>query len=314
MMSAVYSEEVAQELVAMLRRGKCVAWIGSGLSVPERYPGWRELVERLCTACNVRRPSAVKTFEASKLLALAQRCKNVNTAKYEQTLAEVFGRPVRTDPRAYTMLAKLPFKGYVTTNYDPLLRDAVCARDGQFCQYPALVAPLVERPHPVAFYVHGLARDEHDHPCGQNLVLAESEFQEAYKPDGATAIFIKYILNYYDIFFVGCRLEEPDIQESLARICRLHKGILVARPKFSPTQRLMLLPRTLKTEQIDGASSQTYDQPTEQKDDATYKELGIRIVRYETTGAEDHVDVDEMLRQALRIAGIDRPVGPILNL
>jgi len=312
-MSVDQTEQLAVRLLTMIKPGNCIAWIGSGLSKPAKYPGWVEIVEKLCRVCNTPYPAVNGPAEPNQLIDLAEQCKQANCTAYEGTMASEYGKPVVADRRAYFYLAQLPFKAYITTNYDPLLRDAVRAQRGKYCQYPVLHVPQIERDK-TAFYIHGLARDVNNQPCGKNLVLAKSDFGKAYDDGGATANFIHSVLTTYPLVFIGCSLDEPAVNDCLNRIRRVHEQVMEAFPEAPIPQRMIFLARTLRTERQDGMIRQVRDADSELSENARYRSFGIEIVRYEMTEGDDHAEIENILERVLRMSGAPQPTGPILAL
>lgn len=247
-------QQLAAELWPWIERWDCVAWIGAGLSRNAGYPSWPDTVRKLCSVCRVGPLAPHEEWEADGLIDKAEECKTANPEAYRSTLADLFGRrPVETR-LAFSYLMKLPFKAYVTTNFDPLL--AVAGRTherGPLFAYPSL--PLVKLgldSHPV-FYIHGLARHG-TQATGDDLILARSDFESAYQ--GIVGSFLDQLLTYYPVLFLGCRLTEPTMHETFRRVHRIHVDILAKYPSASPPRRYALLP---KREPRDGGFGQSQD-------------------------------------------------------
>lgn len=299
----------AAQLWEVIRTGNCIAWIGSGLSTSAGYPGWPQAIEALCDACRVERlpvSSPISDEWVRKAMDKADECKQANLDEYHRTLANLFGTLGEQTRRAYELIVKLPFKGFVTTNFDPLLADAG-ARNGV---YPLHVHP--ELPPAVLgdgdkhiFYMHGYAVDRTNRPSGENLVFARSEFDSAYSEDSPLKIFLAQLLFYFPIIFFASALSEPDLRAVFGNVA----GIL-CRLGGKPKPRLMLMapPREEINEQVNR------DNPGGQEDAARPKpdplrrvrDLGIEPVTYEPADYKRQFEIEQILEHLWDLAEIKR--------
>jgi hypothetical protein len=120
-------------LQGYLSSGQAVAFLGAGASSP-LYPLWQGLIAQLVDAAEGR----LSAEQAATCLALARQSpeevveilrRQLGSAAYREALRQAL--KVRTDPesgRTWTAVHELtcrcPFKGVVTTNYDPGIVDA----------------------------------------------------------------------------------------------------------------------------------------------------------------------------------------------
>lgn len=211
------SAQIAKELADALDSDDCIAWVGAGLSMVA-YPGWRELLSKLCIACGVRDfDPALGEPTADQLIDKAQDCKVANNGAYRTALANMFGANLIGTRKAYYLLIPVPFKAYVTTNFDSLLSDAAATfGHNDVFQYPLLEPRQIELLRKPIFYIHGHARPN-GVPSGDNLVLARSDFNDAYGNDGTGLVtpFLHSVLLSYPIVFLGYRLSDPAVQDLL---------------------------------------------------------------------------------------------------
>ena len=220
----------------MIEGGNCVAWIGSGLSKDAGYPSWFEAVEKLCLNCGLQELGIFNEEPAEKLMEKAENCKSTSLDKYQGTLARLYGREVTTTRHAFYLLMKLPFRGYITTNFDPLLSTAGATFGYDLYSYPDL--PLMElrgNRHPI-YYIHGLALRD-GKPRGDNLVFSRSEFKAAYEDSDILRSFLVQLLTYCSIFFIGCSLAEKPIHQVFQRVHRIHTQIQSETPEARLPQR-----------------------------------------------------------------------------
>jgi len=172
-------QEIQSELWPLIGAGDCIVWIGSGLSKNIGYPEWTKAIEEICAACGVSYLDPAEDKTADNLISKAEECKNANHGVYKQKLSSLFGTSMPITRRAYSLLMKLPFRGYITTNFDPLLSDAAAMAGNRVLQaYPDLNPIGIDNTNTV-FYIHGIARVGQT-PVGDNLVLARSDFDQAY--------------------------------------------------------------------------------------------------------------------------------------
>lgn len=230
--------QVANELWNIIRHGNCYAWIGSGLSKPADYPEWPKAIDILCDKCEVPHLSVSEKNDPNKLMSKAEDCKKQKPEVYCLTLGEMYGLRKACTREAYTYLTELPFRGYITTNYDPLLAKAA-ERIGniQIQSYPRLQMRTDSQKQ--VYYIHGFAQ-RNDEPNGENLVLATSEFEKAYKASILPS-FLLQVLSFSPIVFIGCRLLEPSIQDTFKRVNDIHLQIISSDPDFPIPPRSILL-------------------------------------------------------------------------
>ena len=122
---------VFDALTSVLQSKEAIAFIGAGASAG-MYPLWDKLIERLAdyavaegkaTERDAARWKAdMKSTPQQRVNVILRR---LGEARYHKFLKETFGPRVGPDGNRYTVthaaLMRLPFRGYVTTNYDPAL-------------------------------------------------------------------------------------------------------------------------------------------------------------------------------------------------
>lgn len=317
-------QELAINVLERIRDRNCVAWIGSGFSVEDCYPDWPNGLRHLCEACGIPSLALGETPNADKLLGMAEECKAKNQPMYQQTLAHLYGRRPHTHRPALHHLMRLGFRGYITTNFDPLLRDVAETHGGdQLWTYPNLApSPLGGNARPV-YYIHGLARLGNK-AIGENLVLARSDFEEAYGKRGPVQRFLEDVLAYHSVVFLGCQLKEPVMAAVFARVYEILRQI-EAKGRGRPTpERYILLPRSVGKVN----ESISMQRPVKQiKQDAErdvrdelheeerrYSDLGIKVFHYDPTKPPQHRAVDEFLESVCKLDGMPVSQLPRVDL
>jgi hypothetical protein len=125
---------VYDALVSSLSEGEAIAFVGAGASAG-MYPLWNAFIEALADYAVVEGKATQRDAARWKAETNATPQQRVNVIlrkldepRYRKFLKETFGPRKGDDGRRYTAthaaLLRLPFQGYVTTNYDPALEFA----------------------------------------------------------------------------------------------------------------------------------------------------------------------------------------------
>jgi hypothetical protein len=106
-----------------------VSFVGAGLSAPLRYPDWNGLIGDL-----TERANQIATFAASseEILSVGEEIKahfasNNRETEYYAFLARAFDSRPGLCTGTHRRLVRLPFRSFVTTNYDPCMEHSLCA-------------------------------------------------------------------------------------------------------------------------------------------------------------------------------------------
>ncbi len=270
----IRNEPHYQDLKSLVRGGRCFVFIGSGLSIG-LYPSWKDLVLDLCHHCEVSIPGSADPSQAETLMDLADQAYANDAATYHRVLTETFGQLPVTTRRAYELLLHLPFRGYITTNFDPLLADH-CRRHTDNCRdvriYPSLEADFNERR---VFYIHGYVPSGAA-PTNHHLVLGKSQFEHAYASSTLRS-FLEQLLTYHPVVFMGARLGEPTLHK-VFDFCRSTREEIERYFSDRGQPRYILLSKRYRAG-AGGISERDVD--AESSDDELFGALDIRVVRYD---------------------------------
>jgi hypothetical protein len=282
--------QIPQAAREVIRSGKCVVFIGSGLSAGS-YDSWSNLVNALCEHCGVN-DRVSEDSPPDDLLDAAQRAKNQSEHLYLGFLGQHFGQPASHASLLYDALLALPFECYLTVNFDPLL--ALKGRTARRrCTLPARAYPSLDRKHATArtiHYLHGIVQ-ENERPAHGPVVLTRDEFDDAYRDNSNLMNFLLPTLENDPIVFVGCRLKEP----AMARvfdICKEHQrermavAIKHGRPSSPPPKRFIMLPQPI-VHARNGESDSELGRLAMQEQDQFYKSRDIEPLWYVASG-RDH--------------------------
>jgi hypothetical protein len=293
MPNILYEDPEYGTLQELIRKGSCVAFLGSGLSTTKGlYPGWEKVVSSLCQACGLDEPTPEQEQNVDFMLDLADRACDRDEAAYCRTLAEIFGKPVVETRRAYDLLMRLKFKSYITTNFDPLLA-MESQKPEHSCRgvYAPPALPAHEINNRAIYYIHGRI-EVGVTPQKDQVVLGQRNFEHAYSDTGGTLkSFLHQVFTFQELLFIGCGLREPQLME-VFRICReVRNEIKRERPGYRVPQRYVLLPITLKRE-IDKTTRR--DISTEEDEVLRFQELDIKVIRYDPIDV-NHSAIEEFL-------------------
>ena len=139
-----YAHEVTR-LSEMLHEGRCSFFLGAGVSVNAGLPSWSQLLDLIAEELDY--PAEDRTallrlnpLEAASVLEGAAG----GEASLKAITARIIGGAKRHSLQ-HALLAGLPFKGCVTTNYDDLLERAVRHAGDDLAVLPAEVGTVVGR-------------------------------------------------------------------------------------------------------------------------------------------------------------------------
>jgi hypothetical protein len=156
-----------------------VAVVGSGLS-HRLFASIGELANKM------EGPCGITLLEGEKFWDFFDRAYNSNPDEYHRVIKESFGITQAWDARAYWHIANIPFKSFVTLNFDDQLPLAYQrTRNGAetlFSAYPAqciCLPPALFGPPQRLVAVHGY-RNENDPTWNKKLILRAADYKEHY--------------------------------------------------------------------------------------------------------------------------------------
>lgn len=195
------------KLTERVLNGECVAFVGAGMSA-NRVPDWKALVKKLCERCGVEKTSDEQGNSLNHM-HLASEALKANKVEYENTLLKIFGCGIEPEYRHF-LLAKIPFKFYLTTNYDNLICEAKAViEDGhpQFHTYPRLFSTKLA--YRQVAYLHGRISKSTSRDA-LNIVLTHEDYRRAYG-SGTFSVrdFLMQIIPFHSICFIGCGQNDP---------------------------------------------------------------------------------------------------------
>ena len=230
---------VPKQLIDMLNSGRCIAIVGSGPSCEMEYPSWGMLAEQCIEAAK----KAVTTLD-DVLFARLMAARNYPMVfKYLQqavgrdtilALISACLKPAHSPGKAYGILARWPFRIYMTTNWDSEIQ-AHLERLGQhfteISNSHSEITQITDETTRQIIKLHGVLSQS------DSVVLTEDDYQ-AFKIGDPRRYFretLKSILRTLPALIVGHSMSDPDLQiilEAAKTIAPSHRPIymIVADP------------------------------------------------------------------------------------
>lgn len=212
-------------LVGYLQSGRCVLFVGSGLSAAAKLPTWKDLLIEMIAEIGGGDPNKpvvqelTKLLNEGKLLEVAFQCRDELTVSGYSALLT---RKLRPDdlklPEQHKIITQLPFASVVTTNYDKLLEMAYTSqrKDGAA---PKVFTQKTKGTQGTALFDGGFfilkAHGDIDDP--ESLILTSRDYSENINSNQAFNSFFSALLLTKAILFVGYSLNDPDFRLLLDR-------------------------------------------------------------------------------------------------
>jgi hypothetical protein len=225
--------QAEKELVAQIKKGNCILFLGAGVHAPppegtpyvypeeERPLLGRGLAEVLADACDYKQKFPEESYLDLQRISLCFETEpGLGRSKLVDYLTENLRKEKKPSP-ALQMLAGLPFKIFITTNYDLLLESALRKFDKDpviFVYNPSPDEPtrdIEEDPtedRPLVFKMHG------DLDARESIVITDEDYitfvqrmsdKDALHPVPQT---IRYRMKQWPTFFVGYSFRDYNLR------------------------------------------------------------------------------------------------------
>jgi hypothetical protein len=218
------------------KSGKCVLFVGSGLSGLAGYPTWGELVmalvEEAKKAPQANTQGLEKLIEENNLLLLAEFARStLGVSQFAQILRKKLSSPAKPSD-AHRAIAKTKYRGFITTNYDRLLETTLTLERG-WAENPitpesvsSLGSALYE-PSLFIFKLHG------DIAAPESIILTSRDYDRLIMRNPHVRSFLQAIFLTYTLLFVGYGLRDPDFNLILRELNVIFEG-------YTPTHYALL--------------------------------------------------------------------------
>jgi hypothetical protein len=204
----------ADALAALAEEGRLALFVGAGVSRAAGLPVWQELLERLAAVAglgdgerdalgSIAPPDAAQLLEG-----------RMGTERFRRTVCELYDR--REHALSHALLASLPVRQVVTTNYDPLLELAWSGARRSLRLLPEEgVGPERSPAEPWLLKLHGDVRRPED------VVLTRESFLRLPEERAALAGVVPSLLLTQHVLFVGFSLLDDTFIRAAHQVRRL---------------------------------------------------------------------------------------------
>lgn len=269
---------IERELIKSINSGNCILFVGSGTSCSAGLPSWEQLVAKIIliiTAKSLIEEKAIATLQNyyheknfPECLELISR--ELGRDRLISLISSVFEQSKIKDSEAYQILAGWPFKFYLTTNYDSLLKEYLSKNDVAVLEKKnnkTDFLTLNNRARNVIYKIHGDFEDPH------NMVVTSSDYKKiceeedfAYWREKIGSLF-----HMFTIILIGYSAKDPDFIEQLERI----KGFV------DPNNPIFMVVSDLSKNEIDELEKLNIRILKYNNEDGTHKGLSRLLELYD---------------------------------
>ncbi len=213
----------AAELLESVRDGRCVLFAGAGLSRPAGLPDWSALLHEMAAELKLELADDIDQYPLDFSLDLAQwYADRFAREKLDAFIHERFADTARRSPvvrptLAHYFLAMLPFRLFLTTNYDDLVERTLrgLRRDPEVVCRPEEVVRTGQAERPCVVKLHGDANHR------TRIVLTRDDFDGFFRDHPVTAALLEGLLLNQTFLFVGYELRDPNTRQVYSRVAHL---------------------------------------------------------------------------------------------
>lgn len=209
---------IPDDIVTSFKEGKCSIFIGAGLSISSGLPSWKGLLEELIAEV-VKLPYDTTTHveeynklinDPAKYLLIAQDIKNTLGKLYFDLLQKIFTNPTLKPSPNHKLIADLPSKFIITTNYDNLIEKAYVVKLSDipvtltFTQSKEIAYKLWNK----EFFIlkaHGDARINKN-----EVIMTERDYRDILFNSAGFQSALQVMFSTSTILFIGSSFSDPD--------------------------------------------------------------------------------------------------------
>ncbi len=218
-------------LVRSIAEGRCVAFLGAGMSQPDA-PDWPGLLRKLASLLPSTSPQAAaalsildaKALNASDLEAVAQILRDawLDEVSFERAVHGVLGAvvPKKTAER-YRLLREIPFESILTTNLDNLLEGASPAASVYARLLRGHARSTRHRQFRGAAHVVKLHGDANGSAQENPVVLSRSDYRRRLYQDGRYSNFLRSVFATRTLLFLGVSFTDAYLNELRSEVLAL---------------------------------------------------------------------------------------------
>lgn len=288
------------DFYSMIKDESWCAYMGSGVAASV-LGSWRDLVSDLCKKCKAPfNPNDLENED--QLLELADRAWEYSSTEFCKFLYDKLGPINPGGSNVYSWIMRLPFKAYLTTNYDDGLRsvNGVGKSRSKVFVYPNISPTDISLGQ--IFYLHGkIDSAEFDN---ESIILGAKSFKKGYNDTSPLNDVIRNLLLYENIIVFGARLKEPPLSKLIQKIYDL-SVIREEEHKISPKKKIIIIPGIHPKK--GGAINRTENPEMYKKyqdfilEVKSFREVGFSVYSYETNNNDAHKDFNIFLNSLNRV-------------
>lgn len=239
------NEKNIQELILTIKTKKPIVFIGAGCSIGAGYPSWQSLIEELG---DIALSFAIKGFEKKDISKFKDPLdvlrytdkilnhfkNNKREDRYYNHIIDTF-KPLESKQKIsqlYRLLVNMRFGGYITTNYDILISEAMnqiyristypntyeIGKGGNTWNIDRFVGDLkTQNGERSVLHLHGTYKEP------EKIVLGLYDYQIAYAKNSILLNAISNIFETNKVIFIGFSMNDPFVYEVLRKTSQIWK-------------------------------------------------------------------------------------------
>lgn len=215
------NNEIALDMLGKdISKGNVFAFIGSGCSSKLFYPGWDELLckieDKVLNKADIEIYKYSEKCTKDKLWYAEKLVTTIGDDKFHELIKDIFQPPRIMNSSFHRNLVNIPFRHYLTTNYDTLLEIASKGSNfplSDFCwndkeRLNEFFQGIHEDGHQLAKYVLHL-HGRFDRP--DSIILTERDYMKMYFEQETFNKILWSIISSFRMCFIGFALEDLDL-------------------------------------------------------------------------------------------------------
>jgi len=221
--------DVYKQIIDVIAHPNAIAMVGAGISCSQGYPDWQKLLGLLSTEATRIDPSKEKLLQSlvkKDGLKCADKIKQIlGSEVFYSELVKNFGPDKPQYNELHEKLIGLPFRHFLTTNYDRILQAAHegCLGGEKYVEHPLeshkehgnLFDLMFSEGTPKRYvHVHGSIR------FPQSMLLAYEDYEERYTRNPGFVEILKQLFTRRLVFF-GFSLNDDDFMRPLKHLTTL---------------------------------------------------------------------------------------------
>ena len=208
------------ELASSLRNHQVTAMVGAGISAACGYPTWDKLLDILHKKS---RANEITRLHKDILWRAEEYRQRLGEKRYRRLLSQLFQPRLDSKDDVVRTLVRLPFRHFLTTNYDDTLARA--HRGTRSSQRLCVIDWSDE--DAVRRFITGLGDPEQPRHCvhlhgrfthPESIVLTDTDYTTRYARTTLTTRKLFAVLATQRVLFVGFSLEDPDLANILREV------------------------------------------------------------------------------------------------